>query len=550
MQQPAFVHYTKKETSQSYGFLGMIGAGIVLAAVGLAIAVVAFVGVAACTCIVSVIVPSVIKISTWAIAASELKTCIALTFESLCIGAVIGVLKKIIHTKNNSNASYSIKTDKTIASSIIFSVSVGMAAGFLSGISGANGIIQSTLFNTIISPQSTIGMVIISGGAGGIAGGSGILLFLMLLLIFVIQGIIIGFIVGLFYASVSSIITAGVRHGFIETLIFSIDDSEDKYTSKIFVKYMLEGIIIGCLLSIFQGVITGQHAVKNYKTIKNTAPTKTLLEPKRGDVEFEKSFFPTEKSVINMEQFNEEQPQYDNKLSDIITLKDGRGKLQIDNPIQLTLQAAMISPTSISKLEKSITFSQQERMYFRPSLERQPVLQKDYEYVYPLSEIKLNIYNFDPPHNYTYFNNSEPAIKFEKNLVRSKLGRYSWQNSLERTIPIEVYGNNILDNEELILPEIYSKYIFDNNVINRNYYISTKNEIIQFGKKQKYRNPLSFLTINTNNMEPISIKEEYMTEIKIIQELMEEEKINFSSSVKIEDENIEMELCDIINDNE
>jgi hypothetical protein len=169
-------------------------------------------------------------------AASELKSCIFLSMESLLIGGAIGVVKRFIQSKKNKT-SFSIRKDKTILKTMVFSSAVCMITGFFAGISGVKGIIQSVFLHMPIDPQSIIGILIGGGGAGGVAS-NGILLFLLLLLVFTIQGILIAVIVGLFFSSASSVFTAGVRHGIIETLFFSLKDDDTKYTGKVFLKYI------------------------------------------------------------------------------------------------------------------------------------------------------------------------------------------------------------------------------------------------------------------------------------------------------------------------
>jgi hypothetical protein len=131
-----------------------------------------------------------------------------------------------------------------------------------------------------MNPQSPLGILIGSGGAGGgagsIIGAGGILLFIFILLIFVIQGFIIGAIVGLLFTSSSSLLTAGVRHGIIQTILFASDNSANKYTFKGFVKiFLLDGILVGSILGFVQGLITGQQVLVQYETNSKNKAGKT-----------------------------------------------------------------------------------------------------------------------------------------------------------------------------------------------------------------------------------------------------------------------------------
>ena len=285
---PGYVYYSHKESTDQISSLETFAVvGIVVAVIAVVIGIAAFAGVAAFTSVASVVIPSVVKITTWSMAASELINCIFLSVESLLIGAAFGFIKKLIQRKQNNYTSSSLKNNKNLVSSTICNASIGMAIGFFSGISGVNGIIQSTIFNVSLNPQSLIGMVIVSGGAGGIAGNGGILLFLLLLLIFIIQGAIIGIIVGAILGSFSGLLTSAVRHGIIETNIILLNDSYDK-TDKVFLKYIFEGIVLGCLLGFLHGVITGKEAVANHESIKNPniKIEKHIYEP-RYDVDIE-----------------------------------------------------------------------------------------------------------------------------------------------------------------------------------------------------------------------------------------------------------------------
>jgi hypothetical protein len=154
-------------------------------------------------------------------------------------------------------------------------------------------------------------MVISSGGAGGIADSGGILLFLLLLLVFIIQGAIIGIIVGAFLGSFSGLLTSAVRHGIIETNIFLLNDSGEN-TGKEFLKFMLEGIVIGCLLGLLHGVITGKDAMKNNKPITNTN-----VKIEKPEYEPVNNFTNTETDtnfVNDADIFAEEHPNYEKDI--------------------------------------------------------------------------------------------------------------------------------------------------------------------------------------------------------------------------------------------
>ena len=268
---PGYSYYYQKPSGSYEGssfsetIAGMIIGAFGIAACGVVIGIVVFTGMAAFTCVASVIVPSVVKISTWAMAASELANCVFLSMESLFVGAAFGFIKNKLQRKSNYS---SLKNNKSRISSIACNASMGMAVGFFFGVSGAKGIIQSAFLNASINPQSIIGAVISSGGAGGLAGSGGLSLFFLLLLIFIIQGIIIGLIVGAILGSFSGLLTSAVRSGLIETNIFLFANSDDK-TEKNFLQHLLEGIAIGCLLGLLHGAITGTKAVANYKSITN-----------------------------------------------------------------------------------------------------------------------------------------------------------------------------------------------------------------------------------------------------------------------------------------
>ena len=282
-QQPAIVYTVKTQTSKNYGIfsgiLSLVQLAVVGFVIGIIIGIVTFIGFSVYTCIASLIVPTIAKISTWAVAASELKSCIFMSLESLFVGAIVGIIKNFINKKREHYSSYSLNNNNTLIPTVFFSSAVGMVSGFFSGLSGVHGIIQSTIFNATINSQSSIGMIITSGGAGGIAGGGGILLFLLILLVFLIQGIIIGLLVGMFFGTFSGLINNSVKHGITETLIFSLDKSDDKFNTKVFLKYIGEGIIISCILGLLQGIITGKEAVINYETLKNINTVKTVYKP-------------------------------------------------------------------------------------------------------------------------------------------------------------------------------------------------------------------------------------------------------------------------------
>jgi len=58
---------------------------LALAVVGIGIGIIAFFGMAVYTSIASLIIPTINKIVTWELAASELKSCILLSFENIII---------------------------------------------------------------------------------------------------------------------------------------------------------------------------------------------------------------------------------------------------------------------------------------------------------------------------------------------------------------------------------------------------------------------------------------------------------------------------------
>jgi hypothetical protein len=160
------------------------------------------------------------------------------------------------------------KLDRTFLSTIILDILLGFSVGWIAGAGGTHGLFQILLEKlTVIDSASLIGTIIAGGGGGPIGGAPGIFFFILIIIMYIVQGLMVGALSGLPLGVFSGLINCAVKKGILESIfcLVNLDQTTTKKGVVVF-KSMLkgvgEGLIIGALNGLAQGIITAILAVK------------------------------------------------------------------------------------------------------------------------------------------------------------------------------------------------------------------------------------------------------------------------------------------------